>query len=189
MVLDEHFKSFKKKLSDEKIIKIWIKTLVSAYKNIPEIIRAVDKVIEAQASTISFGSSIFNSGSKSTLDQVERVIDLSERKRSLTNVFLMTKSLLSELEQKDYQILEQKFFLCYTLKEIAAEQNVSVRTVYRKINKILDELYFICLKNRWSKKFIETQVQSEHWLIEKNNRHIYELYREKMAAKKLKIYS
>lgn len=184
MVLEEQFKSFKNGLSDERITKIWIKTLVSAYRNIPEIIRAVDRVIEAQASTISFGSSIFNSGSKSTLDQVERVIDMSERKRSLANVFLMTKSILKELPPTDYQILEQKFFLKCSLKEIATEHNISVRTVYRKINKILDELYFICLKHNWSKKMIETQVKSEHWLKAKHERFTYDYFREIMANKK-----
>ena len=41
-----------KSLNDEQIIKLWIKTLLSAHSNLPEIIKSVDKIIEIQASSV-----------------------------------------------------------------------------------------------------------------------------------------
>ena len=47
-------------MSDETRFKFWIKTLISCQSTFPEIIKTVDKIIEIQASSVSFASDIFN---------------------------------------------------------------------------------------------------------------------------------
>ena len=96
---DEQYLKLKKcieSMGTELKFKFWIKTLISSYGTIPEIINSVDKIIEIQASKVSFSSDVFNKN-KSTYSQLEGVIDLTERKNSLLNIYIMTKNMLEQL--------------------------------------------------------------------------------------------
>ena len=145
--------------------KFWIKTLLSSYCVFPEIIKTVDKIIELQASTISF-TNVYNSHD-STLEQMEKVIDLSERKNSLVNIYLMTKDMLSELPIESYELLEKRYCLGFSIEEISKEFEYSIRTVYRKIERVIDEIYHFCIKKNWSLRLIESQIKNEGWLFDR----------------------
>lgn len=155
-----------KNMNDETKFKFWIKTLISEQNTIPEIIRTVDKIIEIQASSVSFSSDIFNKNC-STINQVERVIDLSERKNSLVNIYVMTQKMLKTLSADDYDFLERKFIYDWGMDEIADYYSISLRTVYRKIDKLIKTICNECFKQKWSLKFIESQIKHEDWLKEK----------------------
>lgn len=150
-------------MNTESKFKFWIRTLLSSYSIFPEIIKTVDKIIELQASTVSFASDIYN-GDNSTLGQLEKVIDLSERKNSLVNIYLMTKDMLSGISNEDNEIIEKRFCLNWTAAEIAQDYNISLRTAYRKIDKIINEIYHVCKDRNWSLRLIESQVKDEAWL-------------------------
>ena len=92
----EKINTYIKNLTKEQKYKFWIKTLFSSYSTLPEIIKTVDKIIELQASSTSFISDIYNL-EKSAYDQVEKVINLSERKNNLLNIYIMVKELYKKL--------------------------------------------------------------------------------------------
>lgn len=158
-----------KSLSDEQKIKLWIKTLLSAHSNLPEIIKSVDKIIEINASSISFITDIYNT-EKSTYAQVEKVIDLTERKNKLLNIFLMSKNLLSSVSEDDRLFLKRKYIFGWTAEELSQEYQVSIRTIFRKTEKLIDQIFEKAKKKNWTLKFIILQVKDEAWLIEKFNR-------------------
>ena len=153
-------------LTDRENFKLWIKTLVSSMKIFPEIIKTIDKIIEVQASTITFMSDIYSSKG-STLDQAEEIIDLSERKKSILNIYMMMQTVLKNTDRDRQEFLIKKFYSKYTNDELAAEYGISVRSIYRKTEKIIDELCKKCLEKNWSLKFIESQVKDEEWLKNK----------------------
>ncbi len=153
------------KMNSESKFKFWIKTLLSSYSIFPEIIKTVDKIIELQASTVSFVQDIYNGDN--SFDQMERVIDLSERKNSLVNIYLMTKDMMSGISKDDYDIIDKRFNLNWSASEIAKDYNISVRTAYRKIDKIVDEIYLICKGRNWSLRLIESQIKNETWLVDR----------------------
>lgn len=153
-------------MSNEQKFKFWIKTLISSFNTFPEIIKTLDKIIEIQASSLSFASDIYNK-SKSTYNQVEKVIDLSERKSSLLNIYIMSKKMIKSLSSDNFEFLEKRFIYNWSSEELAKEFDISIRTVYRKTDKIIDLIYDYCTKNNWSIKFIETQIKEEGWLKEK----------------------
>ena len=97
-----------KSLTDDQKIKLWIKTLLSVHSNLPEIIKSVDKIIEINASSLSFVTDIYNT-EKSTFAQVEKVIDLTERKNKLLNLFLMSKSLMSCIGEDERIFIKRKY--------------------------------------------------------------------------------
>lgn len=154
-----------KNMQNDLKFKFWIKTLISVKGTIPEIIRAVDKMIEIQASKVSFASNIYNKNG-STFNQVESVIDLSERKNFLLNIYIMSKKMTASLTIDEYEFLEKKYNYNWSAEEIANFYNCSIRTVYRKIDKLIDIICEYCIKQNWSLKFIESQTKNEGWLKE-----------------------
>ena len=156
-------KDFIKNLSEEQKMKFWIKTLLSSQKTFPEIIKTLDRIIELQASSVSFASSIYNLENP-TFKQVEKVIDLSERKTFLLNIYLMSKELTKGLSSTDSEFLEKKFVYNLSVETLAKEFDISPRTVYRKTNKLIDEIYAKITRKNWSLEFLESQIKNEFWL-------------------------
>jgi hypothetical protein len=155
-----------KEMNDEQKFKFWIKTLLGSFNVFPEIIKTIDRIIELQASTVSFASDIYNKEG-STYNQFEKVINLTERKNSLLNIYIMSKELIKTLSEEDMCILEKKYIYDYSVEDISRELEISLRTVYRRLDKVIDEIYFNSIKKNWSLKFIENQIKEEGWLKER----------------------
>ena len=177
---NSELKSYLSLLGDEQKTKFWIKTLLSTYNNIPEIIKAVDKIIEIQASSLSFISDIYNT-EKSTYCQVEKVIDLSERKNNLLNIYLITKNLFSALDEEERLFIERRFVFNWTAEELAVEYEVSTRTIFRKIEKLIDKIFITTKRKNWTLKFITLQVKNEQWLNEKFKKLVKDYYQSTKA--------
>lgn len=154
-----------KNLSKKECFKIWVKTLLCSMKIFPEIIRTIDKIIVLQASSLSFASDIFNTNK--TLEDAEQIIDLSERKNSILNIYLMTESATKNLPKEDYEFITKKYLEGYKNDELAEEYQISPRTVYRKTEKIIENICRECRQNNWSLELIESQTKGESWLKEK----------------------
>ena len=161
--------NYLKLLSDKQKMVLWIKTLISVQNNLPEIIKSVDKIIELNASSLSFVSDIYNT-EKSTFAQVEKVIDLTERKNKLLNIYLISKHLLQSSSEEDRIFLKRKFIYNWSIDDLAQEYFVSPRTIFRRTEKIIDKIYETTKKKNWSLNFIKLQVNNECWLHEKFNK-------------------
>lgn len=168
-IKQNNLSAYIKSLNDDQKIKLWIKTLLSVHSNLPEIIKSVDKIIEINASSMSFITDIYNT-EKSTYAQVEKVIDLTERKNKLLNLFLMSKNLLSSIDEDERLFLKRKYIFGWTAEELSQEYQVSIRTVFRKTEKIIEEIFEKAKRKSWSLNFINLQVKDELWLIEKFKR-------------------
>ncbi len=175
---------FIKNLNEEQEMKFWIKTLLSSFSKIPEIIKTLDKIIELQASSISFISDIYNK-EKSTYYQVEKVIDLTERKNNLLNIYIMTKKLTDSLSLKDSEFVENKFIHNWSAEELSKEYNISIRTVYRKVDKLLIEIFENAKRKNWSLGFVKSQIKNERWLKDKFFAQVSEY--QKLTNQKIKI--
>lgn len=161
--------NYLKLLNEEQKMKLWIKTLISVQTNLPEIIKSVDKIIEMNASSLSFASDIYNA-EKTTYAQVEKVIDLTERKNKLLNIYLISKNLCSCVAEDDRVFLKRKFVYNWTAEDLASEYYISIRTVFRRTEKIIDKIYELTKRKNWSINFINLQVKGENWLYEKFKR-------------------
>lgn len=161
--------SYLKLLNDKQKMVLWIKTLISVQNNLPEIIKSVDKIIELNASSLSFVSDIYNT-EKSTFAQVEKVIDLTERKNKLLNIYLISKHLLQSSSEEDRIFLKRKFIYNWSIDDLAQEYFVSPRTIFRRTEKIIDKIYETTKRKNWSLNFIKLQVNNECWLHEKFNK-------------------
>lgn len=158
--------NYLKNLTTEQKVKYWIKTLISSYNTIPEITKTIDKIVEIQATSLSFMSNIYN-GEKNSTSQFERVIDLSERKKKLLNIYYLTKELTKSLSHSDFDFIEKKYVYNWNSEDLANEFNISLRTVYRRLDRIIDNIYQQTQKRNFSLALLESQTKGEPWLKER----------------------
>ncbi len=158
--------NYLKLIDDDQKMKLWIKTLLSVQSSLPEIIKSVDKIIEINASSLSFITDIYNT-EKSTYAQVEKVIDLTERKNKLLNLYLISKNFMTSVSEDERLFLKRKFVFNWTAEDLANEYNVSVRTIFRKTEKLIESIFEKLKKKNWSINFINLQVKNESWLLER----------------------
>ena len=158
--------NYLKNIDDEQKMKLWIKTLLSIQSSLPEIIKSIDKIIEINASSLSFVNDIYNT-ERSTYAQVEKVIDLTERKNKLLNIYLISKNLMSCISEDDRLFLKRKYIFNWTADDLALEYQISIRTVFRRIEKLIEQIYERIRGKNWSVNFINLQVKDESWLLEK----------------------
>ena len=166
-------KTIKNNLDEKTRIKTWIRTLLYSYKNFPKIIDTLDKIIISRASEYSFTASIFNLSDRPE-SQYNAIINMTERKQKLLNIYVMTKQLFDSLNAENYELAYKKFCELQTNDEIAIDFCVSTRTIFRKISNLIENLYHFTLRKNWSLKFFELQVCEENWLIDKYNRNLEE---------------
>lgn len=177
--------NFKNSLDEKIKLKIWIRTLLYTHRLIPKIINIVDKIIYERASSYSFSSNIFNS-TKRLENQIDLVIDMSDRKQKLLNIYVMTKKLFEFLPDEYLNVATKKFYENMSNDEIAEELNISVRTVFRKVNDLIEYIYRCITRNNWSLRFVEIQVKGEDWLIERYNKYLNEYIRDSVKSKNMK---
>ena len=162
-------------LTEEQRLKFWVRTLLSSYNVFPEIISTIDRIIELKASSLSYSSDIYNF--TSTYNQVEQVIDLSERKNYLLNIHYICNKILESVNKDDFDFLEKRFVYNWKTEELALEFNISTRTVYRRIEKLIDDICLELKSNNWSTRFIESQTQNEDWLKQRFYKQINEYFK------------
>ncbi len=144
---------------------IYIKVLLSAYKTLPNIIGYLDKLIEKRASSFIFTSTIYGSNN-STFSEMNHVIDLSERKDKLLNLFVMSENLISSLSGDEKRLAVMKWVKNLSAEEIAFSFGITERTVYRRILTIQKKLMKFLIDKNWTASFIRSQIGNEPWLEE-----------------------
>ena len=149
-------------------LSLYVKVLLDAYRSIPKIIGIIDRMIESKASTISY-SNVYGS-SYETYSQVDKLISMGERKNKLLNLYVMIEEMLKSLNDIDRKILILKFVRHDTVNEIAEEINLTERSVYRKIIKIVNNLALFMIEKNWGVNFIKNQLGDEPWLTELYNK-------------------
>lgn len=157
------------KLSKEKMweeaqktkLNIYVKTLLEAYRTLPNVIKILDQIIESRASNAMLSSGLFSS----TYDEIDKVIELSERKDKLLNLYVICDNMLRMLPEKQRKFAIMKFVKKRNIESIAEELGTTKRSVYRSANNIIKLLCIKLLERNWDTKFIEFQIcENEHWL-------------------------
>ena len=66
--------------------------------------------------------------------------------------------------------MKRKYVYNWTAEDLAAEYEVSIRTVFRRTEKLIDKIYETTTRKNWSLNFICLQVKDESWLCERFNK-------------------
>lgn len=156
--------SSKQVLQEFSSMRIWVKTLLSIYGSLPNILKLIDSIIAKNAAN-PFG---INYG-ESAMDQIDRVISLTDRKNKLLNIYLLIKKMIENATEKEKQIINYKFVNKITIPAMAQKLGCTERNVFRKINTIIDRLAASSVERGWTICFIESQLNNEPWIMENYN--------------------
>ncbi|MBQ7579040.1 MAG: hypothetical protein IJT25_00715 [Clostridia bacterium] len=159
------------KAEDNKVVleeflnmKIWVKTLLSIFGSLPNIIKLIDSILSKNA-TNPFGTSMYDS----TMNQIDKVINLYDRKNKMLNIYLLIKKIISDASEEDKKLISYKFVNKITIPAMAQKFNCTPRNVFRKINNLIDKLTASTIERGFTICFIESQLSSEPWIMEQYN--------------------
>lgn len=140
---------------------IYVKTLFEIYRTLPNVIKILDQIIESRASNAMISNGLFSS----TYDEIEKVIELSERKDKLLNLYFIADGMMKMLSEKQRKFANIKFIKKHTTETIAEELGTTKRSVYRCANSIIKQLCLKMLEKKWDSKFIAFQIgENEKWI-------------------------
>jgi len=140
----------------------YIKTYLYNLSSIPNIIKIVDSIIESRALNSFDGAALY--GSKGTLSDIEKMIDMTERKKHLLIIRNTMKTMLSVLDELDRKLIFYKYVKQEQTQHVSRRFNVSVRNLYRKYNRMLYKMTEGLIKNGFTIRDFEKEVECEDWL-------------------------
>lgn len=151
------------KIMEKSNEKIWSKTILSIYRTLETLVRAIDNLVLERGRSSGVRSHMFGSN---TFNYMNGVIDLIERKRKLINLKLIIESALLKLGCEQQRVLMLTYFDKVKSAEIASLLNCSARTYFRKKEVALNS-FTIALKNlNYGCDYLEKNYLSEKWLMD-----------------------
>ncbi len=146
-------------------IQAYVKTLFTIYPSLPNIIKVIDNIVLSRASSIVPVRSVYT-GVNSTISEIEKVIDMSDRKMKLLSIVGLAREILAVLSVRDYEIVDLKFFKQMKVSSIASRLEIDERSVFRRINKAIDNCVAFCQASKFDQIFFENQFKGEGWIKE-----------------------
>lgn len=137
--------------------KIWSKTLLTCYCCLEKISDAIDHLVYLN----SINSSKMNTDAFSC---VNKILELTERKKSIINLKVITENALSQIEPMNARILILRYFDKVKTENCAKILNLSKRTYFRKLKSAIDS--FSCKLNSlgYTTQKINSLTKNEIWI-------------------------
>lgn len=113
------------------------KTFLIAYKNIPRMIKSLDKCINHSVMSGLGCSHIYNGITTDML--YEKIIVFKNRQDILATVYDLTKNILLKMDSKNAKLLIAKYIYKMSNKQIIEKFDCSSRSMFRYLKKALNE--------------------------------------------------
>ena len=136
----------------------FIKTLLCNQGTLPNIIKIVDSVITSRAMS---GFDI----NSSTLNEMEKVIDMSERKLRLLVLQGEIESMLACLDEQEKKLASLKFSKNVSVQKLVQKFDMPVRCLYRKMNSIVNKICVFLIGKGETFESLMKKISSEPWLV------------------------
>ena len=169
--------------NEKEKIAAFVKALFTVYPSIPNIVSVIDNIVLQRASSIMPLSNVYGSAT-STRNEIEKVIDLSDRKMRLLNLVALIREILSGLSENDYETIDMKFFKRMKTSSIASRLEIDERSVFRRINKAIERSVSFCVSHDYDSVFLSRELEGEMWIKEIYNKSMLELAANKLRSQK-----
>ncbi len=146
---------------------VWAKTLFESYGYLSRIIKSIDRLV-LERSTKSYCAGWCES---TTIEQMEQIIDLIQRKKRLQSVKMLVEESIKNIDKKSARTLIRYFFDKVDLEILAEEFQLSKRTMSRRINSMLLDVMDKIEDLGYSLGKVELLLENEGWIIGIFNKH------------------
>lgn len=181
--LTYNFFKIKKNIRREHMI-TWTKTLLSSYRYIDRVSKAIDKIVLTRAV-----NSFYTSGSNMTFNSVTNVSDdilkLTDRKINLINLKIILTNALKKTQHKFSSLLISTFVEGKTCFESVEALNISIRTFFRRQNQAIDSFIKVLAVEGYDSDFFCKMLKDENWILD--IKHGYEKKPEQIGQVDSKI--
>lgn len=142
---------------------LWTKTILSVYRYLERICGSIDKIIMSMA--LNCGDMLGQSYNVNNAYSVsQKIIDLSERKVKLINLKILTEETLKEINKKDALLLIDRYFNGTPRKELSEKNEVSLRTVFRRIEQAENTFSKRLIIKGYSALDLSEMLKEEGWI-------------------------
>ncbi len=143
---------------------VWARTVLTVYRYLERIAGAIDKIVLQSALSSAYVSSEnFYQNNVYTVSQ--KLIDLGQRKITLINLKLLIEDALKFVSEKDAEILVEKFFDGVKSKDIAQNHNISMRTVFRRIDAAVKSFSNVLCMKGYGNIALQKMLKDENWIL------------------------
>lgn len=154
----------------QKKLKNWSKTLLYSYRYLETIVDTIDDMVKK----ISLYSMYYNGKTNTdTLSQINKLIELNDRKVNLINLKVLIEETLDMLSCKDLQFVSLYYIDGLKSEETAKVMGVSLRTFFRRRNRAIEKFTDILAAKYSAQYFFDNYIE-ETWLID-----LYKYYSRK----------
>lgn len=150
---------------------IWAKTLFEAYKYLGKIIKSIDRLVLEK----SVNSGNIYQGECNTMERMEAVIDLIQRKRRLLSVKLLIEESIKNSNEYNSTLLVKYYIDKLDTATMSEEMHTNRRTLHRHINNALLGAMEQIFNLGYTYKDIETMLENEGWIIGIYNSYLVKL--------------
>lgn len=117
-------------------IEIWCKSFLSIYQIIPQLISSIDKLVYLKGVN---SSNFVNNPNNETFNQLDSIINLTQKKVNLINLKIITDQVLLEMDEKNSKLLMFRYIDNMKCKTAQALLNMPKRSYFRALSKALKD--------------------------------------------------
>lgn len=161
---------------------LWTRTILELYNKLPKMAKAFEK-----ASNVLVDSSLITGmyGNGHTTEELyEKMIDLNYRKMGIINLKALTDMGLKRIEPSLVNVLTGRFFLKLDNATIAEKEKISMRTVFRKIDRGIEKLCDTFASLGFTAKRLDIEYADEPLILREKRRVQEKILQEKESYSK-----
>lgn len=144
---------------------VWAKTTLSVYRYLERICEAIDKLVEKRAmASFYVSSSCF--AQNSVMSVANAIINLTERKKTLINLKVLTEKCLENCDEEYAQILIEKYIDGDKFLAIMSRHGYAERTYFRKLSSAESQFTYNMSKLGYSEEKLSSFLAGEKWIID-----------------------
>ena len=132
----------------------WSKTLLSAYRILPTIVKSIDR----RSMNEALGSFSYTGN---TMDVVESILNNNRRKEALINAKVIVDDALASLKPIYRRILELKFLQGMKCEDIAKLEDTCLRNVFRRQTLALEGFSKYCISKGYDSEWLEKRYAKD----------------------------
>lgn len=155
-------------------LKVWSKTLLNVYDCLFSLTNEIDKIVEKFA----LNSCNFY-GFDNTFREMQRIINITDRKVTLVNIKVLIEKMLLLLNDTECKILTHRFVDKMSHDMVMKALDLKRRTYYRKYNEAICGFASNLLTFGYDENKIIKLIKNEKWIL-----FLFNEYYEKEISKK-----
>lgn len=143
--------------------KTWGNTALVAYSLLPKIAKEIDFAIQSRVKSSFQGRHLKIGVSNEQL--IGEILDLTDEKRKIVNMRYVVATALKQMKEKDRNILIERIVKKTTFQDISTNNNISLRTAFRRVAIAEEEFARNLRKNGYDEQWFEKEYGNDKLIL------------------------